>query len=51
MKKLYILFCLKYVVYLIRYYLNLCKSFFGKGIYFDVEVINLYYGGYKIVGM
>lgn len=33
-----------------RYHLNLCKNVFGEGIYPDVDMTNLYYGGSKIAG-
>ncbi|KAI5397064.1 hypothetical protein KIW84_063040 [Lathyrus oleraceus] len=33
-----------------RYHLDLCKNVFGKGIYPDVDAINLYYGGTKVAG-
>ncbi|KAK1303913.1 putative serine protease EDA2 [Acorus calamus] len=31
-----------------RYHLDLCKNVFGEGIYPDVDVTNIYYGGTKI---
>ncbi|XP_077221051.1 putative serine protease EDA2 isoform X1 [Tasmannia lanceolata] len=33
-----------------RYHLDLCKNVFGEGIYPDVDMTNLYYGGTKIAG-
>ncbi|KAK1272901.1 putative serine protease EDA2 [Acorus gramineus] len=33
-----------------RYHLDLCKNVFGEGIYPDVDVTNIYYGGTKIAG-
>ncbi|XP_057541627.1 probable serine protease EDA2 isoform X1 [Amaranthus tricolor] len=33
-----------------RYHLDLCKNVFGDGIYPEVDVTNLYYGGTKIAG-
>ncbi|XP_038702915.1 probable serine protease EDA2 isoform X2 [Tripterygium wilfordii] len=33
-----------------RYHLDLCKHVFGKDIYPDVDVTNIYYGGTKIAG-
>ncbi|XP_039121553.1 probable serine protease EDA2 isoform X3 [Dioscorea cayenensis subsp. rotundata] len=33
-----------------QYHLNLCKNVFGEGIYPDVDMTNLYYGGSKIAG-
>ncbi|KDP46696.1 hypothetical protein JCGZ_06484 [Jatropha curcas] len=33
-----------------RYHLDLCKNVFGEGIYPEVDVTNLYYGGTKIAG-
>ncbi|KAJ0097149.1 hypothetical protein Patl1_29049 [Pistacia atlantica] len=34
-----------------RYHLDLCKNVFGEGIYPDVEMTNIYYGGTKIAGL
>ncbi|XP_050226322.1 probable serine protease EDA2 isoform X2 [Mercurialis annua] len=33
-----------------RYHLDLCKNVFGEGIYPEVDVTNIYYGGTKIAG-
>uniref|UniRef100_A0A2P2KJI0 Catalytic n=2 Tax=Rhizophora mucronata TaxID=61149 RepID=A0A2P2KJI0_RHIMU len=33
-----------------RYHLDLCKNIFGEGIYPEVDVTNIYYGGTKIAG-
>jgi len=33
-----------------RYHLDLCKNVFGEGIYPDVDMTNIYYGGTKIAG-
>ncbi|XWS42141.1 hypothetical protein CRYUN_Cryun17cG0143100 [Craigia yunnanensis] len=33
-----------------KYHLDLCKNVFGEGIYPDVDVTNIYYGGTKIAG-
>ncbi|XVF15870.1 hypothetical protein REPUB_Repub09cG0193400 [Reevesia pubescens] len=33
-----------------KYHLDLCKNVFGEGIYPDVYVTNIYYGGTKIAG-
>ncbi|XP_022741136.1 probable serine protease EDA2 [Durio zibethinus] len=33
-----------------NYHLDLCKSVFGEGIYPEVDVTNIYYGGTKIAG-
>ncbi|XP_021662228.2 probable serine protease EDA2 isoform X2 [Hevea brasiliensis] len=33
-----------------RYHLDLCKNVFGEGIYPEVNVTNIYYGGTKIAG-
>ncbi|XWS45516.1 hypothetical protein CRYUN_Cryun15aG0143200 [Craigia yunnanensis] len=33
-----------------KYHLDLCKNVFGDGIYPDVDVTNIYYGGTKIAG-
>ncbi|KAK3224268.1 hypothetical protein Dsin_011293 [Dipteronia sinensis] len=33
-----------------RYHLDLCKNVFGEGIYPEVDMTNLYYGGTKITG-
>ncbi|XP_038723175.1 probable serine protease EDA2 [Tripterygium wilfordii] len=33
-----------------RYHLDLCKYVFGKDIYPDVDITNIYYGGTKIAG-
>lgn len=34
-----------------RYHLDLCKNVFGEGVYPDVEITNIYYGGTRIAGM
>ena len=34
-----------------RYHLDLCKNVFGEGVYPDVFMTNLYYGGTGIAGM
>ncbi|KAK4840476.1 hypothetical protein QYF36_009752 [Acer negundo] len=33
-----------------RYHLDLCKNVFGEGIYPEVDMTNIYYGGTKIAG-
>ncbi|KAG6518810.1 hypothetical protein ZIOFF_022291 [Zingiber officinale] len=33
-----------------RYHLDLCKNVFGEGVYPDVEITNIYYGGTRIAG-
>ncbi|XP_020583140.1 probable serine protease EDA2 [Phalaenopsis equestris] len=33
-----------------RYHLDLCKNVFGEGIYPDVDMTNIYYGGTRIAG-
>ncbi|THU74313.1 hypothetical protein C4D60_Mb04t32040 [Musa balbisiana] len=33
-----------------RYHLDLCKNIFGEGVYPDVEMTNIYYGGTRIAG-
>ncbi|XP_021274057.1 probable serine protease EDA2 [Herrania umbratica] len=33
-----------------KYHLDLCKNVFGEGIYPEVDVTNIYYGGTKIAG-
>ncbi|XP_048530658.1 probable serine protease EDA2 isoform X1 [Triticum urartu] len=33
-----------------RYHLDLCKNVFGEGVYPDVSMTNLYYGGTRIAG-
>ncbi|XP_074588139.1 putative serine protease EDA2 isoform X2 [Curcuma longa] len=33
-----------------RYHLDLCKNVFGEGVYPDVEMTNIYYGGTRIAG-
>lgn len=33
-----------------RYHLDLCKNVFGEGIYPEVDMTNLYYGGTRIAG-
>lgn len=35
---------------LIQYHLDLCKNVFGEGIYPEVDVTNIYYGGTNIAG-
>lgn len=32
------------------YHLDLCKNVFGEGVYPEVEMTNIYYGGTKIAG-
>ncbi|KAJ4963187.1 hypothetical protein NE237_023126 [Protea cynaroides] len=34
----------------LRYHLDLCKNVFGEGIYPDVDMTNIYYGGTDIAG-
>lgn len=34
-----------------RYHLDLCKNIFGEGVYPDVEMTNIYYGGTRIAGI
>uniref|UniRef100_A0ACD5U513 Uncharacterized protein n=1 Tax=Avena sativa TaxID=4498 RepID=A0ACD5U513_AVESA len=34
-----------------RYHLDLCRNVFGEGVYPDVSMTNLYYGGTRIAGM
>ncbi|XP_072989197.1 probable serine protease EDA2 isoform X1 [Typha latifolia] len=33
-----------------RYHLDLCRNIFGEGIYPDVDMTNIYYGGTRIAG-
>ncbi|KAL5706599.1 putative serine protease eda2 [Ranunculus cassubicifolius] len=33
-----------------RYHLDLCKNVFGEGVYPDVDMTNIYYGGTRIAG-
>ncbi|CAL1361198.1 unnamed protein product [Linum trigynum] len=33
-----------------RYHLDLCKNVFGEGVYPEVDMTNIYYGGTKIAG-
>jgi len=34
-----------------RYHLDLCRNVFGEGVYPDVVMTNLYYGGTRIAGL
>ncbi|PKU84917.1 putative serine protease EDA2 [Dendrobium catenatum] len=41
---------LKVFIFEGRYHLDLCKNVFGEGVYPDVDMTNIYYGGTRIAG-
>jgi hypothetical protein len=48
--RLWVHFC-ALVVFVCRYHLDLCRNVFGEGVYPDVSMTNLYYGGTRIAGV
>jgi hypothetical protein len=49
--RLWVHFRVLVVLFVRRYHLDLCRNVFGEGVYPDVSMTNLYYGGTGIAGV